>query len=367
MKYLVSIIAILFFTSNSFSQEPLLNDTSILRIVKEVMDAGYSLEVEKAEEGLSEIRAYSPEHPAVSFIEAFLIYWEYFPLYPDHQKADEFIFLMEDCIVKSENWFDEDDDELEAVFFDLFGRAFFIMFWADNGKSTKVFPHINLLYRHTLEGFDLMHEFNEFYFTTGLYNFYIESYAEKHPIYKPIVKLFKKGDKDEGLDQLKYCSENTVFLRVEAKLFLTLLYLNYENDIDSASVYASQLYREFPDNPYYAGKYLEILLLNNKFFFAPIVLEHLKSADGDFARMQYDLFMANYLEKKEKKFDEAINLYEKALSLSLSFGPFTNQYSAIAHMGMGRIYQIKGNQSKGKSHLREAKKYTSYEYILDDR
>ena len=68
-----------------------------------------------------------------------------------------------------------------------------------------------------------------------------------------------------------------------------------------------------------------------------------------------------------KKLDEAIDLYEKALSLSLSFGPFTNQYSAIAHMGMGRINQIKGNQSKAKSHFRAAKKYTSYDYILDDR
>lgn len=344
-----------------------MKDSSILVAVKEVMDAGYSLEIEKAQEGLTAIRNYSPDHPAVSFLEAFLIYWEYFPLYPDHDKADEFIYLMEDCIVKSENWLDKEDEEMEAIFFDLFGRAFFIMFWADNGKSGKVFPHINKLYRHTLEGFELMHLFNEFYFTSGLYNYYIESYADKHPVYKPFVKLFKKGSIEEGLDQLKFCSENSIFLRVEARLFLTLLNLNYENNLDSASIYASQLYREYPNNPYYAGKYLEILLLNEKFFFAPVILKHLKNADGNFAKMQFNLFSAVYLEKKERKLEEAIDLYEEALISSRSFGSFTNQYSAIALMGLGRVNEIYGNNSKAKSYFKEAKKYTSYEYLLEDR
>ena len=83
--------------------------------------------------------------------------------------------------------------------------------------------------------------------------------------------------------------------------------------------------------------------------------------------MQFDLFSATYLEKKERKLDEAIDLYEEALTSSRSFGPFTNQYSALALMGMGRIHEIYGNKTKAKSYFKEAKKYTSYEYILEDR
>ncbi len=367
MKYLIITLIIFFnFFSNSFSQKKLLNNPVALSQAKIVLDACYGMEIEKASDGLSELKTSFPNHPVISFLEAFLIYWEYFPLYPDHPKAEEFIFLMEDCIVESEEWL-KNSDEMEAQFFDLFGRAFFIMFWADNGKSAKVFPHINTLYHHTLEGFDIMNEFNEYYFTTGLYNYYIEAYSEKHPVYKPIVRFFRDGNEDLGLEQLKYCAENATFLRVDSKLFLSLIYLNYENNIDSASIYAAQLYNEFPNNTYYAGRYLEILLLNKKYFFAPIVLKHLKNAKGDFASMQYDLFMAAFLEKKEKKYEEAIFLYKKALSSSMSFGPVTEKYTALAYMGLGRVEVLKGNYGKSKKYFREAKRNTSYDYILEDR
>lgn len=331
-----------------------------------VLDATYGMDFEKARKGISEIKAYSPDHPVISFMEAMVIYWENFPLYLDHPKSEEFIILMEDCINNSERW-EEETNGMEATFFDLFGRAFLIMFWADNGKSSKVFPHINTLYRNTVKGFDLKDQFNEFYFTTGLYNYYIEAYPEKYPVYRPFVIFFKHGDEELGLEQLKYCAESATFLRVEAKLFLSLLYLNYESNIDSAVTFAAQLYNEFPANPYYASRYLQILFLNKKYFFVPIVLKHLKEDTSDFAAMQYDLFMATYLEKNDKKYDEAILLFEKAASSSMVFGPLTNQYTAMAYMGLGRIQRIKGNESQAKKYFKEAKEFTSYENILEDR
>ncbi|MGC9344098.1 MAG: hypothetical protein ACP5E3_15450, partial [Bacteroidales bacterium] len=170
--------------------------------------------------------------PAINFLKSFILYWEYYPLVPGHPKEKEFIQLMEDCIRTSEDWVTRESQEMEAIFFDLFSRAFYIMFWADNGKPGKVFPHLNTLYKHTMQGFDLKESFNEFYFTTGLYNFYIEAYPEKHPSYKPVVLFFKGGNKPEGLKQLEYCAENAVFLRVEARFFLALLYLNYKKDFN---------------------------------------------------------------------------------------------------------------------------------------
>lgn len=338
----------------------------IMAEAKAVLDATYGMDFEKARRGISAVKSYSPDHPVVSFLEAMVIYWENFPLYLEHPKTEEFIYLMENCIINSESW-EEESNEMEATFFDLFGRAFLIMFWADNGKSSKVFPHINTLYRNTVKGFDLMERFNEFYFTTGLYNYYIEAYPEKYPVYKPFVIFFKEGDKRLGLEQLKYCSENATFLRVEAKLFLSLLYLNYENNNDIASVYAAQLYNEFPNNPYYATRYLQILFLNKKYFFVPIVLKHLKEDKGDFAAMQYDLFMAIYLEKNDKNYEEAKRLFEKAIISSGIFGPFTNQYTAMAYMGLGRIEQIKGNDAQAKKYFKQAKEFTSYENVLEDR
>jgi len=69
----------------------------------------------------------------------------------------------------------------------LFGRAFKAMFWADNGKSGKVVPDLRTMYKRTKEGFELKDRFVEFYFSTGLYNYYIEAYPEAEKL------LIEKG------------------------------------------------------------------------------------------------------------------------------------------------------------------------------
>lgn len=367
MRYSIPILILLFFLKPLSGQKNLLESPETLVYVKNGLDAIYSFDFSEGDANISLVQEKYPDHPAVPFMKALKIYWENFPLIPDHQKSEEFSVLMENCIDLSRSRLEENPEDMEAIFFDLFGRAFYVMFWADNGKPGKVIPHLNTLYKHTREGFSLMEVFNEFYFTTGLYNYYIEAYPEKHPAYKSIVSLFQDGDMTLGLKQLQYCAENTIFLRVEAKLFLSLLYLNYENDPDSSSIFASELYTEFPNNPFYAGKYLEILIYNEKYFFAPVILKRLRDQDHPFALMQYKLFSALILEKTENKYSEARKLYEEALELSLEYGYFTNHYSAIAYMGIGRYFQQKGNTSKARKYFRMAEKNTTYDYVLDDR
>lgn len=348
-------------------QKRLLENTNILPEVSKCINYTYNYNFPDAREMLKEIEMYSPEHPAVNFLKSFIMYWEYYPLVPDHPKAEEFTSLLEGCIRSSEDWVKNDPLEMEAIFFDLFSRAFYVMFWADNGKPGKVFPHLNTLYTHTMEGFDLKDSFNEFYFTTGLYNYYIEAYPEKHPSYKPVVIFFKEGNMPKGLEQLKYCAENAVFLRVEARFFLALLYLNYEKDFDVASEYAAGLYREFPQNSFYTGKYLEILLFNNKFFFAPVLLNKLQSWNTSFSQMQYHLYHGYFLEKSKNDLNAAKKEYEKALELSEQFGDFTYSYNAIAYMGLCRYFAATGDRSQSNRYYRQAKNATSYEYILLDR
>jgi tetratricopeptide (TPR) repeat protein len=179
--------------------------------------------------------------------------------------------------------------------------------------------------------------------------------------------LFKSGDRKLGIEQLAYCAENAVFLRVEAKFFLSLLYLNYESDLSSASEHAAKLYREFPMNSYYVGKYLEILLYNKKFFIAPVIIEKLKNWKDPFSQMQYYLYHAYYLEKSEKNFEKAKDEYMKALEISEQFGYYTRPYNAVAYMGLSRFYSRKGNASLANRFFRQAKSCTSYAYILADR
>ncbi len=362
------IIFLLFLAVNPvFSQKRLLDNEHILEVASKCITSIYSYDFDEAKEDLSEVEEYTPDHPAVLFLKALIIYWEFYPLVPGHPEEEKYLDLMEDCIINSEKWVKKSDKELEAVFFDLFSRAFLSMYWADNGKPGKVFPHLNTMYKHTMRGFELMDEFNEFYFTTGLYNYYVEAYPEKHPAYKPVVIFFQKGDKEKGLELLNYCADNAIFLRVEAKFFLSIIHLNYEMDFKKASEYAAELYREFPRNSFYAGKYLEILLYNDKYFLAPVILSNLKKWDDPFSRMQYHLYRGLYLDKAERKYKEALNEYQKALEISDQFGVYAGTYQAIAYMGIGRYHKKKGDHSEANKYFRMAKNNTVYEYIYTDR
>ena len=166
---------------------------------------------------------------------------------------------------------------------------------------------------------------------------------------------------------MQYCSQNTLFLRIEAKLFLTLIYLNYENDTEKASIYASELYREFPNNIYYTGLYATILMLNNKFTLADVLIMRLEKADDLFSKMQGHILRAYYLEKYESRWHEAFAEYNKGLEMSLKFGDITKYFSAFAYMGIGRYQQRYKMEPEALKNFRTAKNLTSYDYIINDK
>ncbi len=366
IRSLLTLLLLVLLTPALHSQKNILENENLTGEIREGILAIYNYRFEQSGQMIRDLENYSPDHPAVPFLKALELYWKYFPITDDHPKAPGFIELMEQSIVSAEKMADLYEDNLEAIFFDMFSRAFLAMFWADNGSPGKVFPHLNRMYRHAMEGFELKDEFVEFYFSTGLYNYYIEAYPEKHPAYKPVAALFQDGDREAGLQQLEYCAKNAVFLKVEARFFLALLYLNYEQNLDKASELLAGLYRQFPQNPFYAGKYLEVLLFNKKYFFAPVILKRLKEWDDPYANFQYHLFNAYYLEKSEKKYEDAYREYEKALKLSEKYDDFTRSANGIAYMGLGRYYARKGNNSRANSYFRKAKNATSYEYVISD-
>ena len=345
----------------------LLDRDDILAIVNSGLKNTYNFQFDEARKSLSSLKEQADGHPAVPFFEALIIYWENYPLTPDNTNASKFLSCVEEAYTIAEGMLQKDPDDLEGLFFYLFGKAFYVMFWADNGKTGKVIPYLNMMYRYTLLGFDLKEQFNEFYFTTGLYNYYIVAYPEKYPAYRPIALLFKKGDKKVGLEQLIYCAENSVFLRVEARFFLSFISLYYENDLRSASDHASKLYREFPNNSLYTGLYAQILMLDNKYALADVLISHLEKKKDPYAVMQGTVLRAIYLEKYERKYELAVNEFQKGLELSRNFGTLSKDFSAMALMGLGRYHQRENNMSSANRFFRMARSESAYDYILNDR
>ena len=58
--------------------------------------------------------------------------------------------------------------------------------------------------------------------------------------------------------------------------------------------------------------------------------------------------------------------YQSTIELAESFGPFADQFQAIAYMGLSRLSADKGMKTQAKRYARNAENYTDYRFILGD-
>ena len=255
------LISILMSSTMLCAQSSYLDRPDLLALADSSLRHSYNFSFERARYYQHKLEQNSPEHPAPYFLKAMIVYWENFPLTPENPNSLLFIDLLNQSVDLAKPMQEREATRLEGIFFDLFGRAFKAMFWADNGKPGKLLPDLGTMYSHTKEGFELKDQFSEFYFSTGLYNYYVQAYPEAHPVYKPLTSFMQDGDRVLGLKQLNYAIDHTSFVKVESLLFMTLIQLNYENDLALASRYAERLYRSYPKNTYFKGLMVMILFI----------------------------------------------------------------------------------------------------------
>ncbi|MFH0759033.1 MAG: hypothetical protein V2B15_17225 [Bacteroidota bacterium] len=365
-RYSVNLVVLACCFSILESQSTYINRPDLMAAADSCLRHTYNFSFVKARQYQQILNIKTPHHPAPPFLDALILYWEHFPLTPDVPESDLFTALMDTSIARAKGMMERDATRLEGVFFDLFSRAFKAMYWADNGKSGKVVPDLRTMYNHTREGFALMDEFPEFYFSTGLYNYYIEAYPVTHPIYKPLVSFMQDGDRELGLAQLNHAIQNTVYLRVESMLFMSLIQLHYENDLNTAAIYAERLHMEYPANIYYQGLLVTILLHQHRYRRVREILERTENQEGIYNEMISQLAGGFMAEKETGDALTAGKMYQHVIELAENVGPFANSYLAMGYMGLSRLHEKKGMPEEARKYARKASNYTKYSFILEE-
>lgn len=361
------ILILLILSTMAYAQNSILENPEIQQKIESCLAHTYNYNFEDSRNLLKQINNDLPEHPVADFLNALIIYWENMPLLPQDDQTEAFIKSMERSQKKAKALLRNNPRHIEGVFFDLHTRAFTAMFWADNGKPARVIRDIDNLYRRTMIGIDMKEKFNEFYFSSGLYSYYIDAYLDAHPVYKPIAALFRQGDMEKGLRELQYAIDNTTYIKVEAILFMSLLQLNYEKDMVAARKYASLLYDNFPNNTYYTGHYLMILLYEDEFELVDSILPSLEARKDNYSQMLYNIYGGFLAENRDYNQSKAKELYRLGIEEAERIGAFADIYRAIAYAGLSRIQQDKGNQKLAKKHRKRSATLSKYEFILSYR
>lgn len=344
----------------------ILEDSASLEKLKSCVAHIYNFEFDKARETARQLIISCPGHPVNHFLNGMIIYWENYPLRPGSQEQKEFVRSMNDCIRICEER-KITDNYPEILLSNLGARGMLLQFYADNNLSDDVFPIAKTTYRLIRQSFDYTSFYDDFYFFTGLYNYYREAYPEARPVYKVVALFFPKGDKPKGLIEMRRAARTSIMLKAESAYFLSHIYIHFEANFQMAYAYTRYLNEMYPGNLQYLASNIKNLLLLKKYDEAETVLTSSTAREKNlFYAAQADIFKGIIQEKKYRDPARAKQFYNKGLSKISMFGYYGNEYAAYANFGLSRLAELEGDKTGRKTYRKRALDLTSYKKVNFD-
>ncbi|MBN1159109.1 MAG: hypothetical protein JXA61_06990 [Bacteroidales bacterium] len=344
----------------------ILNDTSSLELIKSGVDCVYNFQFDQANEVYRQVKMSYAGHPISYLFRALITYWENYPLIPGSPAVQSFEDDLYTCINLCNNEFPP-EHEAEYLMTNLGARGLLLLFYADNEISMEVLSLAASTYKYVKQAFDFTGTYQDFYFITGLYNYYREAYPEAHPIYKPLALLFPRGDKVNGLKELNLAAGNAIFLKAEAFTFLSGIYISFENNYQRAYYYSKTLHELYPANVQYLSSYIKNLLLIKRYDEAEnMISQSRKTYQNQYLEAQLDILHGILYEKKYHNLSLARYYYAKGLNGTIPFGVFAGEFNAYAYFGLSRISDSVNDSRMARNYRKQALDQADYENVTFD-
>jgi tetratricopeptide (TPR) repeat protein len=354
LSFLVFTISIL----NSVSQELILKDSVLIKRMNRTIDLIYNFDFDIANLEIDTLENQLGDHPATHLLKSMIFYWRDRPFKEDTDNYLEYQSELETAIELATSFQQNEDLYEEAEFYVLAGYGLLTDLYNGIGHKMKAIGSAKKAYNSLKEGFELKEKFPDFYFSSGVYNYYREKFPELHPFYKTFMWVFVNGDMDLGLDQLRVASEEGVFTQREALIYLFHIYLRYENKPDLALPYSRILVERFPGNYRFKCLYIESLIYNNDSISGEMI-DSLLNHDDVFYQLAGNLFSGLICEKQEK-FEVARDFLKTALEKYEEMGRDDWHYLSLIYTGMARLAIDQEDNQKARKYYKLALKTDPY-------
>ena len=328
--------------------------------LKEAFRCVYNYEFERADVIVRPLQKKYPEHPALVLYRCVYNFWKYYPIINHPAQYEAYKKGLERVVELSEPKLQKKANNPETNYLCLLGNLMLSRHLADESESMKAVNYARKSYTFIKRGFDMRERFPDYYFTTGIYNYYREFYPEMHPMYKPFLSFFPPGNKALGLTQLGIGVDESYFSRAEALVFATLIHLRYENNAEKALYFATQLNADFPNNPVFKVIYAETLLMNHKYERAIPVVNQIIKYPQKYFFLPAALFKAIIEEKYQAKEEQAKETYLKAINLAKGLKKSGDNYAGLAYYFLAKMEADKGKSEMAKSYYKKAGELCSY-------
>jgi len=336
MKFVLSLLFSMITISSSVSQEFILEDSMLIDRISRTLDLIYNFEFDNACQEIDTLENQLGDHPANHLLRSMILYWRDRPFKEDTNPYLEYQKELETAIELAVPFQENENLREEGEFYIMAGYGLLADFYNSVGHRMKAVGSAKKAYNSLKLGFALKEKFPDFYFSSGVYNYYREKFPELHPFYKTFLWVFMNGDIDLGLEQIKVATEAGVFMQREAFIYLFHIYLRYENKPDLALPYTQILVDRFPGNYRFKCLYIESMIYNNNDSISKDLLDSLINHNDIYYQLAGNMFSGLISEQLDKI--EAARYYLRiALEKYEEMGRNDGHYLSLIYMGMARI------------------------------
>ena len=342
-----------------FAQVSVYGNRQITTRVDTTLNYIYNLDFVNASVSIRNIEGQLGSHPAVLLLKAQLIFWKNRPLVKGTTAYQDYESYLKQVIEVADNNFNREGFEMERNFYLMSGYSLLTEQYGEDKDYWRVLTTSKYAYAYLKNGMGREKELPDYYFTTGLYNYYRVKYPELHPFYKPFLWFFIDGDKDMGIEYLKKASEKSLFLKELSYIYLFHIYLRYENNPLAALPYAKYLAESFPRNLRFITLYAEALLCNKNYKSAAPFAEILSIEKNKLFSIPGYLFRGMIAEHNNK-ISEARRYYNYSLSLAGENEGEDDHFVGMNYAGLARLELRENNIDAARDYYKLAYKTEPY-------
>lgn len=334
------------------------------RMVEEIKQPLYNLDYDATLKKIDALAELLPQHPVVDFLYGLNIVWKTMPD-SDPPEFPQIKAYLESSLEKAEAILDTDKDDIEATFFLVMANGLLAQYHGEQGSTFKAVSAAKAAYSAVIKGMDLKERYVEYYFSSGLYNYYREKYPELYPVYKSFVWIFRSGDKEAGLQQIRYAMENATLADTEAAHYLAFINMRLENRPDESIRILNALLVDYPDNIYFKMMKVEAMHMEGLLASCEGDLISFIESDRSYTKMYGHAYYGMYAEQVEHNLRKALSHYQTALELADTFEA-ADHPTSVAYAGMARTSDAHNDISAAVSYYKKARKLALAQNIRDE-
>ena len=340
-----------------------LTDPAFQQSVQNTLDDIYNFDFAGADVRIKQIRTRFPQHPIGPILLATRLELQYLPIHENKAATAQFVQAAEQGLALSKQLLAKDKTDSEGVLFALTAHSYLSSLYNNQGESMKAVSESRKSFSYLKDGFKLMHKSPDFYFTTGLYNYYVERYPMDHPVVRPFMIFFDDGNMAEGIKQIDVATRKALFMRAGANYWLAHIFLKHETLPNRAVVYTKYLADKYPNNPLFGMVNAEALLLSGRYAEARPYVQRLKQIGHKLVPMAVNTFEGILEEQADKNDKAAAESYRAALSLPFNY-PYTKEYHAMAYAGLARIAARANDRNLARTFYKKALSVSQYKALI---